>query len=96
MATQGALIFPFDSRKKWSGVESEMAASILNALQIDALGKKELAQHLGKVQPTRYLNDLVRKMVTAKLIEYTIADKPNSRLQKYRLAEKVEPGWPGR
>jgi ATP-dependent DNA helicase RecG len=79
-----------------SGVESEMASSILNALQNDALGKKELAQHLGKVQPTRYLNDLVRKMVTANLIEYTIPDKPTSRMQKYRLAEKVEPGWPGR
>lgn len=71
-----------------SGVESEMATSILNALQNGALGKKELAQHLGKVQPTRYLNDLVRKLVTAKFIEYTIPDKPTSRLQKYRLTEK--------
>ena len=71
-----------------SGVESEMATSILNALQNGVLGEKEVAQHLGKVQPTRYLNDLVRKLVTAKLIEYTIPDKPTSRLQKYRLTEK--------
>jgi DNA-binding PadR family transcriptional regulator len=47
-----------------------------------------MAEKLGKVKPTRYLNDLVRKMIANKLIEYTIPDKPGSRLQKYRLTDK--------
>lgn len=69
-----------------SGVESEIASRILELLQSDALGKLEIAQRLGKSKPTRYLNDLVRKMLETGLIEYTIPEKPNSRLQKYRLA----------
>ena len=71
-----------------SGVESEIANRILELLQSDALGKLEIAQRLGKSKPTRYLNDLVRKMLETGLIEYTIPEKPNSRLQKYRLAPK--------
>ena len=52
------------------------------------LDKKETAQKLGKSKPTRCLNDLVRKIVDAGLIEYTIQNKPNSHLQKYRLTAK--------
>jgi ATP-dependent DNA helicase RecG len=65
-----------------------MAASILNDLLQGALGKKDMAERLGKPKPTRYLNDLVHKLAADKLIEYTIPDKPNSRLQKYRLTDK--------
>ena len=71
-----------------TGVESAMVLVILNNLQKGALGKKEIAERLGKARPTRYLNDLVRKMVVAGLLEFTIPDKPNSRLQKYRLTDK--------
>jgi ATP-dependent DNA helicase RecG len=71
-----------------SGVESEMAILILNDLRESEVGKKEMAKRLGKPKPTRYLNDLVRKMVANGLIEFTIPDKPTSRLQKYRLTHK--------
>ena len=30
---------------------------------------------------------MIRSLVDGKLIEYTIPEKPNSRLQKYRLTE---------
>lgn len=65
-----------------------MANLILDALRENELGKKEMAKRLGKPKPTRYLNDLVRKMVANGLIEFTIPDKPTSRLQKYRLTNK--------
>jgi len=71
-----------------SGVESEMAILILNDLRENELGKNEMAKRLGKPKPTRYLNDLVRKMVANGFIEFTIPDKPTSRLQKYRLTHK--------
>ena len=69
-----------------SGGESELASRIIELLQGDALGKLAIVQGLGKTKSTRYLDDLVRKMLKTGLIEYTIPEKPNSRLQKYRLA----------
>ena len=71
-----------------SGVESEMAISLLNGLRDSELGKKEMAKMLGKHKPSRYLNELVSKMVSNGLIEFTIPNKPTSRLQKYRLTQK--------
>ncbi len=65
-----------------------MAISLLNGLRDSELGKKEMAKMLGKHKPSRYLNELVSKMVSNGLIEFTIPDKPTSRLQKYRLTQK--------
>ncbi len=71
-----------------SGVESDMAVQILSALNNALLSKSEIAKALGKAKPTRYLNDLVARLLHEGYVEYTIPDKPNSRLQKYRLTEK--------
>lgn len=71
-----------------SGVESAMSLSILELLKDSPLAKSEIAGKLGKAKPTRYLNDLVAKLLRSDLIEYTLPDKPQSRLQKYRLTEK--------
>jgi len=64
-----------------------MANRILELLQGDALGKQEIAQKLGKSKPTRYLDELVKKMLADGLIEFTLPEKPNSRLQKYRRTQ---------
>ena len=71
-----------------SGVESEMAQQIRGLLEKQPLSKAEIAKALGKKKPTRYLNDLMKKLLVAGLVEYTLPDKPNSRLQKYRLTAK--------
>ena len=71
-----------------SGVESDMAMRIIALLEKESLAQSEIAKRLGKVKPSRYLNDLMRKLLQAGRVEYTIPDKPNSRLQKYRLAPK--------
>ena len=34
------------------------------------------------------INRAVKELLNKKLIEYTLPEKPNSRLQKYRLTEK--------
>ena len=65
-----------------------MVLHILTHLKKDALSKKEIALKLGKIKPTRYLHELMRSLVEKGVVEYTMPDKPNSRLQRYRLTEK--------
>ena len=71
-----------------SGVESKMALRILNLLEERPLSKAEIAKAIGKKKPTRYLNDLMKKLLQYRQVEYTIPEKPNSRLQKYKLTAK--------
>ena len=71
-----------------SGAESEMASKVLSILMTGPMGKAEIARKLGKSKPTRYLNELVAHLVQQVFVQYTIPEKPNSRMQKYRLTEK--------
>ena len=71
-----------------AGVESAMARQILSFVSQAPLSKAEIARHLGKSKPTRYLNELVASLLRCGLIEYTLPGKPNSRLQKYSLTPK--------
>jgi ATP-dependent DNA helicase RecG len=59
-------------------------------LSDDELSKSEIANKIRLKSVTGYLNRTIRSMLTEGLIEYTIPEKPNSRLQKYRLTKKVE------
>lgn len=71
-----------------SGVESDMTTQINHLLEQGPLSKSQIAQKLGKDKPTRYLNDLMNTLLMDGVVEYTIPDKPNSRLQKYRLTRQ--------
>lgn len=68
-----------------SGAES-VEEQILSLLSSGPLSKSELARGLGYEKVTGAFNRTIRGMLDKKLIEYTIPDKPGSRLQKYRLA----------
>jgi ATP-dependent DNA helicase RecG len=60
----------------------------LALLEKEPLAKSEIAKLLGKAKPSRYLNHLMRTLVHTGTVAHTIPDKPNSRMQKYRLTPK--------
>lgn len=58
---------------------------ILAALAARPLGRSPLLSQLGYRQPTGNYKMAMTKLLQARLIELTLPDKPNSRLQQYRL-----------
>lgn len=62
--------------------------SCLALLRSAEYGRKDLAAALGVSSRTGYFGRMLSELVEDGLIELTIPEKPNSRLQKYRLTEK--------
>jgi len=58
---------------------------VLALLKTQALSKAEISTHLGQKEVSGQLNKVIRSLIAQGLIEYRLPDKPNSRLQKYRL-----------
>ena len=51
-------------------------------------GRAEIAVVLGHKSITGALRQAITDLLALRLVEYTIPEKPNSRLQKYRLAPR--------
>ena len=51
------------------------------------MSRSAISTGLGHKSVSGRLNKAIRLLMNDKLIEYTIPEKPNSRLQKYRLTE---------
>jgi ATP-dependent DNA helicase RecG len=72
-----------------SGVESgPLRIQILHLLKEKEHSKKEMAISSGHKKTYRHLDETVRSLVEAQMIAYTISDKPQSRVQEYRLTDK--------
>lgn len=56
--------------------------------QAGAMGNAEIRRHLGLKDRTHLRERYLDPALADGLIEPTIPDKPNSRLQQYRLTEK--------
>ena len=101
---QGFLVVTFKAQlvaggmaKVGSQVESKVESQpesldrrVLALLKTQALSKAEISTHLGQKEVSGQLNKVIRSLIAQGLIEYTLPDKPNSRLQKYRLPQAGE------
>lgn len=58
------------------------------ALRSQSLSTAELVRFLGMASRTGSLKRTIAELMELGVIEYTIPDKPTSRLQKYRLTQK--------
>jgi ATP-dependent DNA helicase RecG len=63
-----------------------LESRVLRILAIKPANKTEISSQLGQKKVSGQLNKVIRDLLAAKRIEYTIPNKPNSRLQKYRLS----------
>jgi ATP-dependent DNA helicase RecG len=68
-----------------SRLESTLAASVILLLNQAEAGKAQLAQLLGHKTVSGELHKQIKRLLALGLIEMTLPEKPNSRLQKYRL-----------
>ncbi len=62
-----------------------LRSKIIRVLSSAQLSKSEICTKLGLKRATGQLNREVRCLVDEGIISYTIPEKPNSRLQKYKL-----------
>ena len=90
ISTQGvhAQTLPAAQDQLESRLESILAAKVLLMLREDEAGKAQLAKLLGHKTVSGELHKQIKRLQTLEMIELTLPDKPNSRLQKYRLTAK--------
>jgi Fic family protein len=67
---------------------SEIGLSVLKALERTSLSRKEIFTAIGMKGDTRAFKRNIEPLLTNGCIEMTVPDKPNSKLQKYRLTDK--------
>jgi ATP-dependent DNA helicase RecG len=51
------------------------------------MSESSLSTGLGQKEVSGQLNKVMRNLLADRIVEYTIPDKPSSRLQKYRLTQ---------
>lgn len=61
---------------------------VISSIKEASLSRSSIASAIGHKSVTGALRQAIQDLMIADFIIYTIPDKPNSRLQKYRLTEK--------
>jgi ATP-dependent DNA helicase RecG len=76
-----------DEKRLESRLESRLAARVLSYLHEAESGKAALAVRLGHKTVSGELHKQIKHLLEMDLIAMTLPDKPQSRLQKYRLTD---------
>lgn len=87
----GGQVVGLDTAQPESQPESRpesLEVRVLRLLTAEPLAKAGLSSGLRQKEISGQLNKVIRLMLAEQTIEYTIPDKPSSRLQKYRLTAK--------
>ena len=66
----------------------DLKSRVLNLLTDGPMSRSELSKKLGQKKPTGHLYNVIRDLLNAQMIEYTLPDKPRSRAQQYQLTDK--------
>jgi ATP-dependent DNA helicase RecG len=61
---------------------------VLALLANGPLAKAAISIGLGQKEISGHLNQVIRMLLADQTLEYTVPDRPASRLQQYRLTEK--------
>ena len=61
---------------------------VLLELDFEPFSKAEISAKLGLKGVPGHIGRVIRELMAEGKIEFTIPEKPNSRLQKYRLTDK--------
>jgi ATP-dependent DNA helicase RecG len=78
-----------ESRPESAG--GALESRVVAALKDRALARSELARALGQKGVPGQFKKAVSALLARGIIEYTIPEKPGSRLQKYRLVKPARP-----
>jgi ATP-dependent DNA helicase RecG len=73
---------------QWEAQSGAHSAGIIRILGSGQMSAADLVSKLGLKSKTGALKRSLQELLDKGLVEYTIPDKPKSRLQKYQLAEK--------
>jgi ATP-dependent DNA helicase RecG len=80
------------TRQVGAGAESQpesqpesLVMRITYLLRDQRLSKSQISTFLGQKMVSGHLRIVIKDLIRNGMIEYTIPDKPNSRLQKYRI-----------
>ena len=77
-----------DQGESQSRPESKLANKIIFLLKKAEFGKAQIALKLGHKTVSGELKKQISQLLENSIIEMTIPERPNSRLQQYRLTEK--------
>lgn len=65
-----------------------IAASVLRTLSAGPMSRLQIARDLGHSRVSGAINRAIKELMKQGLIEYTMPNKPSSRLQRYRLTNR--------